>query len=216
MLIPPRPYGRGFNSSLGYLGGAEDHYTNQNGECGNCGEAVDLWQDVHPAHGRNNSGYSAYMWDDFAVQSIKTHARDVGSDKPLFLYYALQVAHAPNEPDRFADAFSSKTYTEDFINYNGMCSAWDSALGNVTAALKESGMWDNTLVSVVCVSCETVLFTRLIRCVQLVFTSDNGGPAAKFVSGSNANNYPLRGGKHTTWYVPSSCCMDNSSLRAVL
>eukprot|EP00755_Sulcionema_specki_P011939 Sspe_Gene.50153::Locus_27669_Transcript_4_10_Confidence_0.441_Length_1085::g.50153::m.50153 len=59
-----------------------------------------------------------------------------------------------------------------------MLSAAGYMARNVTAVLREVGMWNNTL---------------------FIFSSDSGGPASKKVSGSAANNYPLRGGKHTAW-----------------
>ena len=46
----------------------------------------------------------------------------------------------------------------------------DGAVGNVVKALKDRGMWNNTIV---------------------VFVSDNGGPL------DHTTNFPLRGGKHT-------------------
>ena len=46
------------------------------------------------------------------------------------------------------------------------------SVGNLTAVLKEEGLWDNTLIW---------------------FMSDNGGPLG------SANNYPLRGGKVSDW-----------------
>ena len=94
------------------------------------------------------------------------------------MYLALQCAHAPNEPDVFAGLYSSDQHSEDYIDYNGMISAVDSTVGNVTSALKATNQWKNTL---------------------LVFTSDNGGPSGGSVSGASANNWPLRGGKHTAW-----------------
>ena len=41
------PHGRGFNSSMGYLGGAEDHYYHTESEFGCL--AVDLWRTDAPA-----------------------------------------------------------------------------------------------------------------------------------------------------------------------
>ena len=48
------PVNRGFNRSIGYLSGAEDHYTQT------VGSNVDLWQDDAPAYGKNGTygGYS--------------------------------------------------------------------------------------------------------------------------------------------------------------
>jgi len=59
--------------------------------------------------------------------------------------------------------------------YAAMVNYLDRVVGNVTSALKDAGMWDNTLV---------------------VFASDNGGPIQ---SGQGANNAPLRGGKLTAF-----------------
>ena len=60
---------------------------------------------------------------------------------------------------------------------NGMATVTDSILANVTAALKRRGMWNRTLV---------------------IHLSDNGGPVWKKMAW-HANNFPLRGGKHTNW-----------------
>lgn len=58
-----------------------------------------------------------------------------------------------------------------------MVAALDDSVGNVTAYLKEAGLYDNTII---------------------IFTTDNGGPAHGF-DGNYANNFPLRGVKHTLW-----------------
>ena len=166
------PINRGFDHHFGYLGGAEDHYTNENGGCGECGKKTDLWRDRGPATGEAGGEFAAYKYDREALRVISTH----DGATPLFMYYALQCAHAPNEPDAYYALYADRT--EEFANYNGMISAVDSAVGNVTDALKANGMWENSLI---------------------VFTSDNGGPSAKTVSGAAANNWPLRGGKHTAW-----------------
>ena len=55
-----------------------------------------------------------------------------------------------------------------------MATAMDSAIGQVVAALKESGLYNDTLI---------------------VFTGDNGGQIF-----SGGNNYPLRGNKGPCLY----------------
>jgi hypothetical protein len=55
----------------------------------------------------------------------------------------------------------------------GMISAMDSTVGNITAALKRAGMWEDTV---------------------LVFSSDNGGAVAGAPQHGSMNNHPLRGG----------------------
>jgi arylsulfatase A-like enzyme len=51
--------------------------------------------------------------------------------------------------------------------------AMDEAIGNITTTFQKHGLWENTL---------------------MIFTTDNGGPVTE-----GANNYPLRGSKHTLW-----------------
>jgi len=172
------PVNRGYDSSFGYLGGAEDHYTNKNGGCGNCGGLVDLWRTTVPATGEQGGEFAAYKYNREALKIIQEHAANF-AESPLFMYLALQCAHGPNQADKYANLYPvSKNFTKDYADYNGMISAIDDVVGNVTKTLKKVGMWSNTLI---------------------VFTSDNGGPSAKSVSGHNANNWPLRGGKHTAW-----------------
>jgi len=60
------------------------------------------------------------------------------------------------------------------MGYHAMVMVMDEVVGNVTAALKKKGMWDNTLV---------------------VMSSDNGGPVD--LPENAANNWPLRGGKYS-------------------
>jgi arylsulfatase A-like enzyme len=53
-----------------------------------------------------------------------------------------------------------------------MTTELDFGVANVTQALKDSGLWENTV---------------------LIFISDNGGPL------DHSTNYPLRGGKGSEW-----------------
>jgi len=57
--------------------------------------------------------------------------------------------------------------------YHAMVAHMDSKIGEMVSLLRHQGMYDTTLIA---------------------FSADNGGPIEQA-----ANNYPLRGGKHTNW-----------------
>ena len=83
--------------------------------------------------------------------------------------------HAPQEvPSQYSDLYGADKFSNDYAIMNGMASAADEVLGNVSSAMQARGMWANTLI---------------------VYTSDNGGPAGQLSSGHSGNNWPLRGGK---------------------
>jgi hypothetical protein len=85
------------------------------------------------------------MYNDRTLHIINTH----DTSKPLFLYNAWQEAHTPNEvPDKFLgpDPEAGGIDWPLRRTYEGMLHALDSALGNVTAALKAKQMWDKTII----------------------------------------------------------------------
>jgi arylsulfatase I/J len=170
------PTGRGFESSLGYLGGGEDHYTQISKEF--CGELVDLWKanetSAGPAHGYNGT-YAAFTYANEGVRLVKEFKATAKAEERFFLYMALQDMHAPQQvPAAYSDLYPAPHYTSDYAIENGMASLADEVLRNVTNGLKSAGMWPNTF---------------------FVYTSDNGGPSGFLASGHSANNWPLRGGK---------------------
>ena len=193
------PHGRGFDTSLVYFEGAEDHWTQRSccdpeciipvtdstvpppGEPNFNGSAYDFWLNEAPASHLAGTGYNGYMFNDQAVGAIHNHDEALG---PLFMYLAPANSHTPLEaPQRFLDLYPSDWYL-DRRQYAAMCSFWDDILGNVTKALKAKYMWDNTL---------------------LTFSADNGGPVywsleeRKWPHGAGANNWPLLGGKGSNW-----------------
>jgi len=150
------PTGRGFDTSLGYLAGSEDHYTQTRG--GFCGKHTDFWKDNKPAYGLNGTIYGGYQFAQAAVDLVSSHDPSV----PLFLYLAWQNNHDPYQvPERFKQMYSHVEPERKQIIY-GMSSFVDEGLGNLTQALKAKGMWDNTLI---------------------LFSADNGGPI--FEGGNN-------------------------------
>jgi arylsulfatase I/J len=172
------PVGRGFVSSLGYFHSENDYFTQQRAEgCG--GEPfVDLWDTEGPATGLNASGpdggYEERIFTDRALRVIAAHPPAL----PLFLYYALHTScvgpHGLQAPARFYEALSFIDDPDRRKNH-AMIAFMDEAVGNLTAALHERGLWNNTL---------------------LVWSADNGG-AVHLKGGANA--FPLRGGYENNW-----------------
>lgn len=177
------PTERGFDSYLGFLGGGQS-YTSTN-----------RWRDDGPC---NVSNYSSSLFGERAVEIVSQHP----VDEPLFLYLAWQAVHSPYNPVPGFDC-----QTTDYAPYPGvyaqMLHATDIQTGRLVQALRDRGMWSNTL---------------------LVYTSDNGGVAENGLSG---NNYPLRGEKHGNWaggyrtatfmsggFLPSALRGTSSNLRA--
>ena len=131
------PVGRGFDSSLGYLGGGEDHYTQQSGG------AVDLWRDHQPAYGENGT-FSGYLYAGEAVKVIEEHAAHYAA-QPLFMYLAWHLVHSPLEaPAHYFDPKCADNSQRQL--YHAMATAMDEGVGNVSKALKSAGMFDTTLM----------------------------------------------------------------------
>jgi len=185
------PHGRGFDTHLGYLLGAEDHYTQRaciDLTCNLPNPApfpfnktfkspfVDLWFGDKPAYGRNGT-YGDEMYTKFVVETLEQHPTDV----PIFFYIALQNDHQPLQaPQAYVEKFPS-SWTFDRRMYAAMGVFWDEALGTIVDTLKKRGMWEQTL---------------------LVLSGDNGGPVYPsavpgFDHCGGANNWPLLGGKST-------------------
>ena len=173
------PRARGFDYHFGFLKGGEDHFTQINLDSNNT-NFVDLWQQDQPAYGQNGT-YSTYMYADKAVQVIEQHAvSQQAAPKPLFMYLAWQCMHGPLEaPPAYILPVENDAppkpgqHGGPRATMNAMGAILDEGVRNVTRALKQAGMWKNTL---------------------LIVSSDNGGWLQRNFGG---NNYPLRGGKVT-------------------
>lgn len=82
------------------------------------------------------------------------------------MYVAFQNLHPPLQvPKEYVERYPK----EDQSTINGMAAFLDDSMGNITAALKRTGLWQNTL---------------------LVYSPDNGG-----YQGNGGDDAPLRGGK---------------------
>eukprot|EP00947_MAST-08B_sp_MAST-8B-sp1_P005800 g5800.t1 len=175
------PKGRGYDSSFGYFSHDNDYWTEVIPRGSHCVDSagtnhspVDLWDTDHGAthaHGTldNSSGttgsvrdYEEYKFGQRALDVIAAHDT-TSAGRPLFLSYNSHVVHDPLQvPKVYEDAFGF--VHDDLVvegthqrrTYAAMIKFADDIVGNLTAALKKKGIWENTL---------------------LVMQSDNGGPS---------------------------------------
>ncbi len=119
---------------------------------------------------QEEEGYVTDLLGDKAVEFIKAH-----QDEPFFIYLPHEAPHYPiqvrNSPAlRGKNAVKGVKYTreETLAMYKEMIEIMDETVGNLMAALEETGLADNTIV---------------------MFTSDNGGASAR------ATNAPMSGAK---------------------
>ncbi len=188
------PTGKGFDTFLGYYGGAEDYFKHT--ESG----ANDMHNDVGPqlTPDLSNKGeYSTFIYTRRAIKIIEEfaaahehppqegdEARNNAKSDSLFMYLAFQAIHAPDQvPPSYMEPFADTIPdTKNGVGKHrrtvaGMVACLDEGIGNITAALKRAGMFEDTLI---------------------IFTTDNGGPAQGF-NRNMASNWPLRGMKRTLW-----------------
>ncbi len=155
-----KPTQRGFDHQYGHMFGALDYFTHiRDGK-------PDWYRDDIPIV---EEGYTTHLVAKEACRLIKERP----ADKPLFLYVPFNGIHGPHQvPDSYKEPYKDLPKLRQTIA--GMLSAVDEAIGQITAALVESGQLENTLI---------------------IFSSDNGGPAP----GKATMNTPLRAGKGTIY-----------------
>jgi arylsulfatase B/arylsulfatase I/J len=168
------PSSRGFDYSYGYYNGFVDYWTKS------FLDYLDLHENGHLITNASEIDvnlHNGYLLEAKAEAVIADHASNF-QDKPMFLYYALQLIHGNwSAPQAFlsrcqrpTDDDISESYVREVeYNYCALNVMLDEVIANLTCTLDKYGMSSNTV---------------------LVISSDNGGENT--VKG---NNYPYKGAK---------------------
>lgn len=155
------PLRRGFDRFDGFLGGMMDDYFNHRRFAVNYVRRG--FEEVDPP------GHATDIFTRWAVSYIAERA---ATDQPSFLHLAYNAPHDPVQPPKeWLDRVQAreKGISEKRAKLVALIEHLDDAIGQVIAASRAHGVYENTLV---------------------VFTSDNGGNVW-----CGATNGPLRGGK---------------------
>lgn len=155
----------GFDSFFGFLTGNVDYFTRVNNHL-----VLDWWDNYEPCR---IEGYTTTILASAAVRFIKEN-----KNRPFCMVLSESCPHGPLQgPDDYALRVEGHKAQPLMIKdkrqsdiYKAMIEELDSGIGDIMAALKDSGIEDNTLV---------------------LFMSDNG-PKLKNGTGSA---FPFRGGK---------------------
>ncbi|KAK6645236.1 hypothetical protein RUM43_001512 [Polyplax serrata] len=175
------PLSRGFDSHYGYWTGHQDYFDHT------AIEKNKYWgYDMRRGMDVAWSDYDSYTTDLFTKEAVKV-IEEHDKTKPLFLYLAHLAVHSANFYDPLQAPFqtvSKFSYIKDKQRrlFAGMLSKLDESVGSVVTALAEANMLNNSVI---------------------IFSTDNGGPAAGFNLNA-ASNWPLRGAskpyvKDTLW-----------------
>mmetsp|Transcript_50051 Transcript_50051/g.86072 ORF Transcript_50051/g.86072 Transcript_50051/m.86072 type:complete len:603 (+) Transcript_50051:85-1893(+) len=167
------PHMRGFDTSYGFYAGQEHYYDHNI-----------LLTDEPYMDWSFNGEPSPEVLGTHSIELMEKRVNEIiqeaseGED-PLFLYYAHQAIHYPLDgvPDHYlndeANAELDRLQFEERQGTGELSAGLDVSIKNMVNTLKETGMWENTI---------------------LIVASDNGGCA-----GHGGSNWPLRGGKNSVW-----------------
>ena len=161
------PTRRGFDTFFGFYTHGEDYYDRISSDSSKNFFGYDLRDNENVTH-EGQGEYSAELFSRKAVEII----HQASDKKPLFLYLSFQSIHKPIQvPDKYARLYQPYGKLDKKSRRQGMISALDEAVKNVTAALRRTNKYRDTVI---------------------VFMSDNGGA-------DKGSNWPLRGGKNSVW-----------------
>ena len=154
------PNQRGFDDWFGFYGGGLSYW----------GDTEDKPDDAGVR--RNGAAVPidqlSYLTDDFSTETVNLIHQYANDKQRFFLYLAYNAPHSPmHATKKYLDRVSHIEEGER-ATYAAMVVGMDEGIGRVVKALKETGLYDNTLI---------------------FFLSDNGGTTTR------ASNRPFRGHK---------------------
>ncbi|WP_010136385.1 sulfatase family protein [Ochrovirga pacifica] len=163
------PLNRGFDYFYGFLGGGHDYFRIDG--------TKKVWEAylqplVRNKRADNFEGYLTTALSNDAAQFVKDN-----KENPFFLYVAYNAPHMPLQAPKEDIARYAHIKDNKRRVYAAMVDVMDRGIGTVIQSLKDSGIYENTLI---------------------FFLSDNGGPQSKGGSTKGWNgsdNQPFRGGK---------------------
>ena len=161
------PTYRGFDSFYGYLNGFIDPFTKT---------YLDYF-DLHSGENQvdhadeiDGSLHTAFLFQAKVEEALSYHNANHNAE-PMFLYYATQLMHWPyNAPSTYTERCAGKSLAKDESIYCSFNLMLDEAIANLTCALSDYGMLDNTV---------------------FILASDNGGEES-----IQGDSYPFRGHKY--------------------
>ncbi|PTU33131.1 sulfatase-like hydrolase/transferase [Stenotrophobium rhamnosiphilum] len=174
-----QPLSVGFDESLGFYQAASMFLPEDDPNVVNSKQDFDpidkfIWPNLPFGVVHNDGDYfrpKAYMTDYLADEAVK--AIHANAKRPFFMYLAFNAVHTPLQALKSDYDALPQIKDHRMRVYAAMVKSLDRSVGKVTAALKEQGLEDNTLV---------------------IFTTDNGG--AHYIGLPDINK-PYRGWKAT-------------------
>ncbi len=136
-----RPNSNGFDEFSGFLAGCLDYYSHifyYGMADGGSNPTHDLWENENEVY--SNGEYLTERITKKSVEFIKRH-----KDEPFFLFVAYNAPHYPmHAPEKYLERFPDLPWDRQIMA--AMLSAVDDGVGEITAALKETGVFDNTII----------------------------------------------------------------------
>jgi arylsulfatase A-like enzyme len=158
-----QPNDHGFDDFYGFLSGMHDCFIAEDPEWGPM------------MHNRGKADLNQYITFELADRACDFITR---KPQPFFCFLSFNAPHTPLQAPKEYIQRMAHIQDDERQLYAAMVTAMDDAVGQVMAALRESGQEENTLV---------------------VFLSDNGGALLPGAARNGAVNLPLRGGKAQLW-----------------